>query len=169
MHLIGANAKPKGMIESNCLSGLSLIQTPAGELTGFFSWGWGDWAQVAKILPVPTTNRHPCFLSRTCPPQRECCSRKFQKFYLIFLSILTTFKQNSIRKLYLMLKTPKFALTLLKGAFLATADNFSKSPLIWLRPSPPPPTDSIPLTGTSKSSRKQVLPHQNFFEKTLTD
>ena len=56
-----------------------------------FSRGGGDGGpQAVKILPVPLTDSRLCFLNRTCPPT-EFCPRQFQKFYLIFLSILTTF------------------------------------------------------------------------------
>ena len=54
-------------------------------------------------------------------------------------------------------KTPKLALILLcRGAVLASADNFSKSPLIWLHPRRGPK-----IIPESKSP-----PHQKFCEKT---
>ena len=43
-----------------------------------------------------------------------------------------------------MLKTPKFALILLKGAFLASADNISKPPSSDSIPTRVPPSDSVP-------------------------
>ena len=63
-----------------------------------------------------------------------------------------------------MLKTPKFVLILLQGAFLASEDNYSKSLLIWLHPDASSllPSDSIP-----DGDQKQVPPHQKFCEKTV--
>ena len=62
----------------------------------------------------PLTNCRPHFLTKACPHPTEFCPWKFQKFYLIFLSIFDYFfAQNCIRKLYFKLKTPKFALILL--------------------------------------------------------
>ena len=48
--------------------------------------------------------------------------------------------QNCIRKLYFMLKTPKFALILLVGGILASANNISKSPIIDSVPDVSPPS-----------------------------
>ena len=41
-----------------------------------------------KNFARPPTDHRPHFLTRACPPPTEFCP---QKFYLIFLSILTTF------------------------------------------------------------------------------
>ena len=69
-----------------CREKLSVMQ-------GFFLGG-EDW--VAKILPIPQPTAvpqwtaNPTFWPEPVPPT-EFCPRKFQKFYFIFLPILTTF------------------------------------------------------------------------------
>ena len=69
--------------------------------------------------------------------------------------------QNCIRKLYFMLKTPKFALIFgLSGQFFLVPHHLSPSPM-WT------PHLSPSRTGTEKSSRKQVPPNQKFCDKTL--
>ena len=45
--------------------------------------------QVAKILPTPQLTAVPHLLTKACPPI-EFWPQKFQKVYLIFLSILTS-------------------------------------------------------------------------------
>ena len=57
--------------------------------SGFFPWGTGG-PLVVKILTGPPNDCHPRFLTEPVPPT-EICPPKLQKFYLIFLSILTTF------------------------------------------------------------------------------
>ena len=113
-----------------------------------------------KNFAHPPTQPCPHFLTRACLPPTQFRTQKFQKFYLIFLLIFDYFlAQNCIRKLYPMLKTPKFALILLKGEFWSQRTIF---------PSPPPSSDSIPdaspppiwpqsLTGTKKLSLKPSL------------
>ena len=56
-------------------------------------FSWGDWGvpPSRKILPpFPQPTAVPTFWPEPVPPS-EFCPWKFQKFYLIFLSILTTF------------------------------------------------------------------------------
>ena len=61
-------------------------------VTGFYSWGdWGVSHQAAKILPVPPTDYRPHFLTRaSAVPPTVYCPQKFQKFYLIFLLLLSS-------------------------------------------------------------------------------
>ena len=54
-----------------------------------FSWGM-EVPQAAKILPLPQPTAIPTLRPEPVPPT-EFCPPKFQKFHLIFLSILITF------------------------------------------------------------------------------
>ena len=101
----------------------------------FGGGGVGDWGslEAVKILPVPPICR-PGFLTRACPPN-WVLSPKIWKFLPHFsLNFDYFLAQNCIRKLYFMLKTPKFALILLQeGIFGFSGQNF-QVPHIWLRP-----------------------------------
>ena len=82
------------------------------------------------------------FFDQSLSPPTEFCSRKFQKFYLILSQFWVLFSSKLHQK----------ALDL----FYASADNFSKSPLIGLRP----------RYGPKNCPRKQAPPpHQKFCEK----
>ena len=50
----------------------------------------GGPSLATKILPAPNRPLSPLF-DQSLSPSTDLCPRKFQKFYLIFLSILTTF------------------------------------------------------------------------------
>ena len=83
------------------------------QTSGFFSWGTGGIPYAAKILPVPPPNSRPCFLTRACPLQPSLVPRNSKVLLIFFLNFDYFIAKNCIRKLYFMLKTPKFALILL--------------------------------------------------------
>ena len=79
---------------------------------GFFLGGLGVPQGGKNVAPPDRPTAVPAFWP-VCPPS-EFCPWKFQKFYLIFLSILTTFQlKTASESSILLLKTPKFALILL--------------------------------------------------------
>ena len=105
----------------------------------------GGFPLAEKIFPVPQLTAVPAFSLEPVPPN-WVLSPKFQKFYLIFLSILTTFqlKTTSESSISCLHKTPKFALNFAVGGhFWPQWTIFSNSPSsdsmmrispIWLRP-----------------------------------
>ena len=111
-----------------------------------------------KVLPVPPNWQQSSLFDQTLFDM-SFVPENVEKFYLIFLYILTTFQlktasENSI----LCLKHQNLLRFCCRGAFLASADNFLKSPLIWLRPQceSPPPHLTLSPVGAKNCPRKQV-------------
>ena len=120
----------------------------------------------AKIFPVPPPTTVPAFCPEPVRPPNWVLSLKISKILPHFsLNFDYFLAQNCIRKLYYMLKTPKFALILQwEGAFLASSDNFSKSPFIRLS-CESPPSDSVPNGDQKLSPKASSPPTKNFVEK----
>ena len=75
--------------------------------------------------------------------------------------------QNCVRKLYFMLKTPKFAQILRWGAFRASVDNFSEFPSSDSIPDVSPLLLTPSPTGTENRPPESKSPPKNFVKKTL--
>ena len=113
---------------------------------------------TSKILPVtPQPTAIPAFWPEPVPanwvlsPKISKISPHFSLNFDYFLG------QNCIRKLYFMLKTPKFALILRWGHSWSQRIIF---------PTAPPHLTPFP-TGTENRPRKQASPPSKFCEKTL--
>ena len=134
-------------------------------MAGFFPGGTG-YPQAAKILPIPLpTDRHPCFLTRACP-QTELCPKKF---YLIFLSILTTFlAQNCAHQkalhVFYALNTKICPNLAAGGSFGPSVQFYQVPPHLTLFRRVSLPSDTVP-NRDRKSSTKASFHHQKFCEK----
>ena len=107
----------------------------------------------------------PAFWPDPVPPT-EFCPPKFQKILPNFSLNFDYFSaQNCIRKLYFMLKTPKFANFAVRGIYIGLSRQFFQaSPRLTPSSSGVPPIWLCPQRGPKIIPRKQV-PHQKFCEK----
>ena len=112
-----------------------------------------------KNLPVPPY-QPPCPHLESLSPN-WVCPPNFKNFTPIFSQFLLLFSSKLHQKPLFYAITPKFALICCRGAFLASTDNFSKSPLIWLRP-----WCESPIWLHPDRDQKQIPHHQNFVKKT---
>ena len=135
----------------------------------FFQGDWGSprWRNFA-CPPLPTTIL--AFWPDLSPPLTEFCPRKFQKCYLIFsLNFDYFLAQYSIRKLYFMLKTTKFAQILLRGGgghFWPQRTIFlSSPPHLTLFPMRVPPIWLCLRKGSKIIPESKFPPTKNLVEK----
>ena len=121
----------------------------------FFPGGTGGQA-VKNFARSPPTDHLPCFLTWAHPPP-EFCPWKFQKFYLIFLSI---FDYLIAQNTQICSNFPVGGIFGLCGQFFQVATHLTlslmRNPPIWLRPRWGP-----------KIVPKSKSPHQKFCEKPL--
>ena len=116
----------------------------------FFPGGTGG-PPGSKNFACPPTDRRPHFLTRACYPN-WVLSLKISKILPHFsLNFNYFLAQNCIRKLYFMLKTPKFDSNFaVGGIFGLSGQSFQ--------------VDSVP-DGDRKSSLKASSPTKNFVKK----
>ena len=121
--------------------------------------------QVAKILPVPPTDRSPRFFDLSLSPSWVLFP-KISKIVPHFSLNFDYFLAQNCRKFYFMFKITKVYSDFAGGgAFLGSADNFFQViPHLTLSPTQVSPSGSIP-DGDRKSSPKASPPHQKFCEK----
>ena len=95
--------------------------------SGFFSWGDCP-PRRQKFCPSPPTDYRPRFLTRACLPQLSFVTKNFIFFPHFSLNFEYSLAQNCIRKLYFMLKTPKFALIVPYGDIFGLSGQFFQVP-----------------------------------------
>ena len=117
-------------------------------LSGFFTWGTGGPPRWQKVCPPPHRPLSLLF-DQSLSPFTEFCPRKFLHFYLLFLSILTTFQlKTASESSILCLKHQNLLKFCCRGIFGLRVQFFQVLP--HLTPSPtqvPPPIWLRPQQG----------------------
>ena len=135
--------------------------------TFIFCVRWGCVMQQEVLMKNNASMES--ILTIVCPPQLSFVPENFKKFTSFSSQFWLLLSSKLHQKaLFYALITKTWVWFCCRGAFLASADNFSKSPLIWLL-SPtwvPLPSGSVPDRDW-KSSPKASPPTKNFVKKPL--
>ena len=130
-----------------------------------FFLGEGDWEspQAPKNWSVPPPNQPPSLLfDQSLSPQLSFVPENFKNFTSFFSQYFLA--QICIRKLYFLLKPPKFALFCCGDIFGLSGQFVQVPPYLTPTAKQGPPSDSVP-NGDRKSSLKANPPTKNFVKK----